>query len=112
MQTSRLFKTSEFIKAKTDLMSSKGGIYLEAGGGAQIMVYDPVKHPEAPYGIRKPDEHTTTQYFSEDQLMSDPAHRKPVDIWDANPAEYFSHPDHPKHKEYAKFGWKVDPAML
>lgn len=112
MQTSRLFKTSEFILAKTDLMSSKGVLYLEAGGEAQVMIYDPVKHPEAPYGIRKPEEHTTTQFFSEDQLMVNPNHKKPVDVWDADPTEYYKHPENPKHELYRATNWYVDPASI
>lgn len=87
-------------------------MYLEAGGEAQITCYDPVKHPEAPYGIRKSEEHSTVHFFKEDQLMTSPNHKAPVDIWEANPAEYYSHPDNPKHEMYRACGWKVDPATL
>lgn len=91
------------------LLTNKGEVYLEPGEEAQVVIYDPVKHPEAPYGLRKSEEHSTAHYFNESQLASNPNRKVPVDIWEVNPADYYSHPDNPRHEELRHCNWRHAP---
>lgn len=109
---SKMFKVGQYLQARGTLLDKSGGVYLGEGELARVMVYDPEKHANAPYGLRKSDEHITSNYFSEEELMAHPAHPPKISVWTANPAERYDHPDNPRHEELRSVGWKIDPAGL
>lgn len=108
----RQFRAGQIVKAINTLTNSKGDVYLEAGETARIMMCDPEKHPDRPYGLRKSDEHITREFFAEDQLMADPANPRKYSVWDDNPAERYDHPDNPRYEELRAQGWKIAPESL
>lgn len=110
--TSLQFKVSEYVVANEDLMDNKGYLYLATGECAQIIILDPSKRPETPYGLRKPTENHATQYFAESKLELSPNHSRKKDVWTDNPKEYYRHPENPKHEQLRSVGWRVDPATV
>lgn len=100
------------MKASVTLLDTKGEVYLEAGETARIMMCDPEKFPDRPYGLRKKDEHITRNFYSEDLLMADPDNPRKFNVWEDNPAERYDHPDNPRYEELRPFGWKIDPATM
>ena len=112
MSVDRKFKTVEWVTAKDNIVDSKGAVVLPSGQEAQIVVYDPVKHEDSPYGIRIDPSSSAVFFVKEDQLLKHPTRKAPSDIWTANPAEYYRHPDNPRHEELRGQGWKIDPKTV
>lgn len=108
----RVFRAGQMILAKVQLVDSSGSVYLEAGEEARIMMCDPVKYPDRPYGLRKADEHTTKNFFAAEQLEFHPGHPKSTDSWEVKPESWYRHPKHPRHEELRAAGWKIDPATI
>jgi len=100
------------VRAKVQLLDHSGHVYMEAGDTARIMMCDPSKYPDRPYGLRKADEHITRNFFPEDQIEAHPDYPKSVDSWEVKPESWFRHPKHPRHEELRAQGWKIDPATL
>lgn len=112
MTTERKFKVVEWVTANGDIVDSKGNLVLVNGQEAQIVIYDPIKHPDSPYGIRIDLSSSFVFYAKEDQLLKHPTRKEPSDIWTSNPSEYYSHPDNPRHEELRHQGWRIDPATI
>lgn len=110
--STRLFQAGQLIKAKCQLVDNSGAVYLHEGESARVMMCDPEKYPDRPYGLRKDEEHITRNFFAEDQLMEHPDHPRRRDAWTARPAERFSHPGHPRHEELRASNWEIDPATV
>lgn len=108
----REFRASQIVRAKVTLVDAKGEVYLHEGQEARIMMCDPEKYPDRPYGLRKADEHVTRNFFAAEQLEAHPEHPAKVSVWEANPAERYSHPSHSRHEELRACGWRVDPATI
>jgi len=108
----RSFRAAQIVRAKTTLLDAKGEVYLHEGESARIMMCDPEKFPDRPYGLRKTDEHITRNFFAEDLLEACPDNPRKYLVWEDNPAERFDNPGHPRHEELRAQGWKIDPATL
>lgn len=78
----RKFRASQIVIAAETLTDNKGEIYLHEGEEARVMMCDPEKYPDRPYGLRKPEEHITRNFFAEKQLLPHPDHPKGDDEWE------------------------------